>query len=540
MPPHKPKISNLKMKEAPTIYYNCRITTCDDRHPQATAMYVKDGRFVELGSYDDLIKSYPLAALVDLKGGYVYPGFYDAHCHMLRYAEWKSHCDLSGAESVASLLEKLQSYHAANKEVQAIRGYAWDEGNWIEKRYPHKRELDAISTDKPILLTRVDLHSAIVNQAALNLAGFTKDSQIEGGVIGIDEDGQLNGLVVDAAMYAIIDKLPDLTKDQKRRSIMEAERDLLAVGLTSIGEAWISLEEVMMIKEMQEKDSFSLNLYAMIIPDEAAKKYFFEHGPLLEDKLTARCFKYFADGALGSKGAWLSAPYEGSIDVFGLQFHQDDFLLAEAKDLYEHGFQMATHAIGDAANTQILRVYGEVLGEGNGKRWRIEHCQILQEEDVPKFAAYNITPSIQATHCTSDMRWVERLIGKDRLKYAYAWKTLLQQNGFVAAGSDFPVESIDPLKGFYAAVSRKDEQGFPENGFQIADALTREEALKAMTIWAAYANFEAHLRGSISSGKQADFVVLGKDILTIAEADILKAKVQQTYIGGKLMYHKRK
>ncbi|HUM47755.1 MAG TPA: amidohydrolase family protein, partial [Chitinophagales bacterium] len=287
---------------------------------------------------------------------------------------------------------------------------------------------------------------------------------------------------------------------------------------------------------MQRKGLLKMRVYAMLTDNDENKEYYFKAGPYKTERLNVRAFKYYADGALGSRGALLLKPYSDAPSTWGLQLKPQSYFEEQAKMCYEYGFQMCTHAIGDSANRMMLNVYGKVLGGANDKRWRIEHCQVIAPDDFELFQRYTIVPSVQPTHATSDMYWATDRLGVFRIRGAYAYKDLLDQNGWIADGSDFPVENINPLYGFYAAVARKDQQGFPENGFEKKNALSRMDALKAMTLWAAAANFEENEKGSLEAGKWADFVVLEKDLLTIPEEELFSVKVLGTYVAGEKVY----
>ena len=297
-----------------------------------------------------------------------------------------------------------------------------------------------------------------------------------------------------------------------------------------------------MIDQLQQEGKLKIKVYAMITANKEMLDFYLKKGPYKTDRLSVCSFKFYADGALGSRGACLLEPYSDIIEqeLYGLQINEADFYQKYAQLIYDKRFQMNTHCIGDSANHLMLTIYGNVLKGVNDKRWRIEHAQIVNPQDMEKFKKFTIIPSIQPTHATSDMYWAKERLGENRVKSAYAYQQLLKQNGIVALGTDFPVEDISPLATFYAAVVRKDKKGFPPNGFQPENALTRQEALKGMTIWAAISNFEENEKGSLEVGKSADFVLLNNDLMTIKEEHILTTKVLQTFINGELVFSIKK
>ena len=393
------------------------------------------------------------------------------------------------------------------------------------------RDRDSLFPDRAVFLKRIDGHAAIVNQKAIDIAGITIDSKISGGIYE-QKDGELTGLLIDNAIGSIEKAVPPLDQDQMERALLKAQENCFAKGLTTVDDAMLENEMVHAIDQLHLSGKLKMKIYGMLMPTEANKKEFLENGPYKTDLLNIRSFKYFVDGAIGSRGAKLIEPYSDDTSNTGLYLNDLAYFKAEAQVLYEKGFQMNSHCIGDAGNRSMLEIYGEVLKTTNDKRWRIEHAQVIDGNDFKKFKEYTIIPSIQSTHATSDMYWAEERLGNDRVHGAYAYQTLLHQNGMVALGTDFPVEGISPFATFYAAVVRKDANGYPENGFQTEDALSRKEALKGMTIWAAIANFEENEKGSLEVGKAADFIILNNDLMESNEDLILSTKVLQTFIDG--------
>ncbi len=516
--------------------HNAHIYTVDANDTMAEAMYIENGRIVAIGKNEEILQVYSNAdRLIDAKQKFIYPGLIDAHCHLLRYAQMLGEVQLFGATSFEEIVERVQQYRKANPHKKVLLGRGWDQNLWADKQFPNKMLLDKHFPDIPVFLTRVDLHAAVANQQALQQAGITIETQLNGGIIE-QKDGALTGLLIDTAVKYVEARLPKLTKEELGELLIQAEKNCFAVGLTSLGEALVMPSEADLLRQLQDAGKMKMRLYCMILATPESKEQFLAKGIEVGEQFTIRTFKYFADGALGSRGAWLLESYSDDPQNQGLQLLEYEPFVKELKQCASNGFQVATHAIGDAANRLVLDAYAAVVGSQTDHRWRVEHAQIVQPEDMEKFGKYNILPSIQATHATSDMYWLEARLGSERIKLAYANQQLLQQNAVVAAGSDFPVEKINPLLGFYAAVTRQDVEGYPKEGFQMDNALSREQALKAMTIWAAYYQFEEAVKGSLEVGKFADFVMLDRDIMTVDCKEILQTKVLRTFIDGKRVF----
>lgn len=516
------------------IFYNAKIYTLDKDSLIADAMAVLNGRIVAVGKKDDLLKKYQAKERTDLNGNTVYPGFIDAHCHFYGYGINLSEADLSGTDSWQAVLDTIINFAIKNPEGWLV-GRGWDQNDWADKSFPSKKQLDSLFPGRPVFLQRVDGHACIVNQKALDQANINASTKIIGGEIVLI-DGSPSGLLLDNAMDALQRSMPVPSDAVIKVALLKAQSNCLAVGLTTVSDAGLLKNVVTIIDSLHRNTLLKIRVYAMLADNDENKNFFFSTGPYKTDRLTVRAIKYYADGALGSRGALLLKPYSDAPDTRGLQLNSRAYFEEQAMLCNKNGFQMCTHAIGDSANRMILQVYGKILGGINDKRWRIEHSQVIAPDDFELFHRYSIIPSVQPTHATSDMYWAMDRLGVFRIRGAYAYRDLLSQNGWLANGSDFPVESINPLFGFYAAVARKDQNNFPEGGFEMKNALTRMEALKAMTIWAAAANFEDEVKGSIEIGKVADFVVLDRDIMTVAEEDLFKATVEATYINGEKVF----
>ncbi len=534
------------------ILHNGVIYTVDGKFSVVQAFAVKDGKFIEAGSDDEIMRKYEASKTIDAGGKPVYPGFIDAHCHFYGYGRIRTEVDLVGCLSFKEMIDRVVKYSKTNKSPW-ILGRGWDQNRWPGKEFPVKDTLDKLFPNMPVYLARIDGHAALVNQKALDLAEIDHFTAIDGGTI-VDKflwkkhparlgkfysfiEGKLiskdtlvfeeipTGVLVDNATDLVKKVIPPPTKEEMRQYLLQAQADCSKVGLTTVDDAGLDKDVIDLIDEMQKKGELKMRIYAMASGTPENLDYYLSHGIIKTDRLHVCCFKFYADGALGSRGACLLKPYLDKPDQQGFLLNPPDFYKGAAKRIANSPFQMATHCIGDSANRFILQVYAEVLRLGNDRRWRIEHAQIVNENDFEMFGKYNILPSMQPTHATSDMYWAKDRIGAERLKGGYALKRLLAENKVLPTGSDFPVESINPLFGFYAAVSRQDSVGFPVGGFQSENALNREEALKGMTIWAAYSNFEEHEKGSIEPGKWADYVILDKDIMQIPIKEVRNVKV---------------
>lgn len=415
-------------------------------------------------------------------------------------------------------------------------GRGWDQNDWDVKEYPTKEKLDALFPKRPVILTRVDGHGAICNQVALDLANITAGQTLVGGEI-VTKNGVLTGVLVDNAIGLVRSKIPQPTEKQDRQALLGAQKNCFAVGLTTVVDCGLNYQTVELIEKMNAEKALKMRLYVMLSDGRDNYAYLFKRGIMKTDWLNVRSFKLYADGALGSRGACLLHPYADRANHFGFLLKDKNYYEAVMSKIAEHeGMQACTHAIGDSANREILRIYGSILRGSNDRRWRIEHAQVINELDFDLFKKYSIVPSVQPTHATSDMYWAVERLGKEAEKGAYAFKRLLNQNGWIPLGTDFPVEDINPILTFYAAVVRRDAKNYPEGGYQMENALSREETLRGMTIWAAKASFEEHEKGSIEVGKFADFIMLNQDIMTVAPTDILKTKVLTTYLGGEKVF----
>ena len=530
--------SCMKKQKADLVVHNGIIYTSDSAFSIVQSLAVKDGKIISTGSNTYILSRYEADEMIDAGGRAVYPGFIDAHCHFYGYGTNLMRIDLKGTNSFEEVIERVKQQQ--DKKFSGwIWGRGWDQNTWEVKEFPDNSLLDSLFPDIPVFLQRIDGHAALANSKALSLVSRNWEKDITGGEI-IRKNGKPTGLLIDAAADTVKAAIPALSTEQIKQALVAAQEDCFAVGLTTVSDAGYNADETVnifnAIKEMHKSGELKMRIYAMIDWSEENAKHFFRTGIYKDDKLNIRSFKLYSDGALGSRGAYLIEPYADNPQTHGILLYKLDYLKHVANQVSETDFQLNTHSIGDSSARIILNIYGEALGINNLRRWRLEHAQIIHPDDLRSFKDYNIIPSVQTTHATSDMNWAAKRLGQERVKNAYAYKTLLEAAGIIANGSDFPVEDINPLYGFYAAIARKDIKGNPEEGFQKENALTREEALRAMTIWAAYANFEEDEKGSLEKGKFADFVILDKDIMTVEEAEIPVTKVTDTYLAGKKVH----
>ena len=517
------------------IVHNAKVYTLGQNNSEVTAFVVNDGKFIDVGG-EELLNQYAAKKVLDLQSLPVYPAFIDSHCHFLSLGLYMQTVDLTGTSSFEEVLERIDRF-AQKKELNAITGRGWDQNDWKSKKFPTKERLDKMFPNIPVALTRIDGHALLANQKALDLAGITEDTVIEGGEI-IKENGKLTGVLVDAPMRLVKNILPKPTTEDKIKALQDAEEIAFANGLTTVSEAGLDKEDIFLIDSLQKQGLLKMRIYAMVSNTPENLAYYLKTGPYKTDKLNVRSFKVYADGALGSRGAALKESYSDLENHYGAFITPKDSIESLAYQLAATPFQMNTHAIGDDANFAVLNAYQKALVFSDDPRWRIEHAQVLDTVDLSLFNR-KILPSVQPTHATSDMYWAEDRLGKDRLHGAYAYKAMLDKSGRIALGTDFPVEGVSPFNTLYAAITRMDSKEFPEGGYLPENKLTPQDALRGMTIWGAYANFEEKEKGSIEVGKVADFVILDRDILRAKPTRILKARVVATLMNGEIVYSNR-
>lgn len=522
---------DLARENVEMIVLNANIYTVDKNFSKAEAFAVRAGRFVAVGNKSQILKTYNSDNIVDAEGKTIVPGIIDAHCHFYGLGLNKQSVDLVGTTSFEEVLNRVKTFHE-EQPGNFILGRGWDQNDWEIKEFPTKKELDKLYPDIPVVLRRVDGHALLVNQKALDMAGIDANTRVAGGEI-IKKDGAVTGILVDSPMQLVTDVMPEPDLNAQIQALKDAEKICFDNGVTTVNDAGLDRQTIELIDSLQQAGFLNIRIYAMVSNTPENLDYYLDRGVLKTDRLDVRSIKVYGDGALGSRGAALKEPYSDQDGHYGAMITPAANMEPLAMRIAASDYQMNTHAIGDSANVVVLRAYQKALADETDRRWKVEHAQVISPQDFNFFNG-NIIPSIQPTHATSDMYWAEDRLGEQRIKGAYAYRKLLDKAGIVALGTDFPVEQVNPFLTFYAAVARKDLEGFPEGGFMMREALTREETLKGMTIWAAYSNFEEDEKGSIEVGKFADFVILSDDIMTIPETTIPGVHADLVYIGGKI------
>ena len=519
-------------KSVDFIAFNGNIYTVNSDFNTASAFAVKDGKFVDIGN-EEILSKYNTNQKIDLNGSTVLPGLIDAHCHFYGLGLNQSVIDLTGTISFDEIMDKI-----SNKDNNIIRGRGWDQNDWKIKEFPNKEKLDLIYPNTPVILERIDGHAYLVNQKALDIAGIDINTESTNGTL-LSKKGKLTGVLIDGPMSLIDNSFGEISLDNKIKALVSAEEICFKNGLTTVDDAGLSKDIIMLIDSLQKKELLKMRVYAMISNSENDVNYFIENGPIKTNSLNVRSVKVYGDGALGSRGATLKEPYSDDNHNYGKLETSYKDIKDLADKLAKANFQMNTHAIGDSTINILIDTYSKVLETKTDPRWRIEHSQIIDVNDIK---GYNnkILPSVQPTHATSDMYWAEERVGSKRIKGAYAYKALLEKSKVIGLGTDFPVEKVNPFHTFYASVSRKDLNDYPEKGFEFENALSREETLKGMTIWAAYLNFEEKEKGSIEKGKFADFIIIDRDIMKVEINKTPETKVLKTYLSGELVYSKTK
>lgn len=535
-----------KKEKVDAIIHHGIIYSVDSAFTIYEAMCIKDGKIIDVGTNETILQKYDAATIQDLEGKAAFPGFIDAHCHFLGYGLSLQQCNLTGSKSKEEMIQRVVEFsHKLNNQSQLdgssnfkkshedwLIGYGWDQNDWENKEFPDNAQLDSLFPNIPVLLYRVDGHAALVNSTALKIAGITEKSKLDGGDF-IKKNNRLTGILLDNSMLLVKSILPNRNNQILSKALLEAQQNCLAVGLTTIDDAGLMKHDIDLIDELQKSNKLKMRMYVMLSDSTPNYDYYLKHGPYKTDRLNVRSFKFYADGALGSRGACLQHDYNDKANWKGFLLNNQKHFDECAALLINKGFQMNTHCIGDSAYHIILNAY-QKAGLKKEQRWRIEHAQVVSPNDMQLSDV--IIPSVQPTHATSDMYWAKDRLGDKRVSYAYAYKDLLNKTGLIALGTDFPIEDISPFKTFFAAVARQDSKGFPDKGFQTENALSREETLKGMTIWAAYANFEEKEKGSLEKGKFADFIILDRDIMKCNIHEVLETKVLSTYINGEKVY----
>ncbi|MBL0039764.1 MAG: amidohydrolase [Xanthomonadales bacterium] len=528
---------------ADLIVHDARIYTVDATHPVVQALVVRDGRVVFVGSTREAMTFRAAKTQVlDLDGAAVIPGMIDAHAHLLGLGQSLQTIDLRGTASFDAVIARVVERRAATVPGRWIVGRGWDQNDWADTRFPEHAALSANTADHPVLLERVDGHAVLVNAAALKAAGITRDTpDPAGGRIEHDAEGEPSGVLVDNAIDLVTKVMPAATPDELRDAVTRAIAELQRWGLTGIHDAGVTRDVIAVYEALAREGRHGLRNYVMVAGNDADIDWALQRGAqngLYDGRLWIRSIKLSADGALGSRGAWLLEPYADAPGHSGLATLPAGRVRAVATRALKAGFQVNTHAIGDRANRVVLDELSEALDAVPvaDHRFRIEHAQILHPDDLARFAELGVIPSMQSSHQTSDMYWAGVRIGPTRELGAYAWRSLLDTGVIVPNGSDLPVELTNPLISFHAAVSRQDAKDWPAGGWHPEQRMTRDEALKSMTLWPAQAAFMEAEVGSLGVGKRADFVVLDQDLMRVPAELILRTRVRQTWLGGERVY----
>jgi predicted amidohydrolase YtcJ len=531
---------------ADLIVVNARIHTVDDGRPRAEALAVRGGRVQFVGSRRgaETLRG-PQTRIVDAGGATIIPGIADAHVHLLGLGQALRTVDLTGTRSLDEVIARIA---ARARELPAgswITGRGWDQNDWPDTRLPVHDALSRAVPNHPVYVVRVDGHAAFVNAAALTAASVTRATQDpSGGRIERTAAGEPTGVLVDAAMGLVGRRIPPMSRDAVRDATLAAIREVNRLGLTSVHDAGVDAGTVDVYEELARAGNYSLRNYVMIRQDDSTLARYFRRGPqsaLYDGRLWIRAIKISADGALGSRGAALLDPYSDEANHSGLILTSGERIRDVAARALRAGFQLNVHAIGDRGNRVVLDAFEAAFRDvpAADHRFRVEHAQVLHHDDIPRFAALDVIPSMQATHQTSDMYWAPNRIGFSRSLGAYAWRALLNTGVVIPNGTDFPVEPVNPMFTFHSSITRQDANGWPVGGWFADQRMTREEALKSMTLWPAYAAFQEASLGSLSVGKWADFVVLDRDIMTVAPDQIRGTVVLSTWIAGRPVFENR-
>jgi len=492
-----------------------------------------DGKVRQTIAHPELVRLAGITSTIDGGGRTLLPGLIDAHGHVLDLGMAQMTVQLVGTSSIADLQTRLRNYAAAHPSDAWIIGFGWNQELWPDKRFPTAADLDAVVSDRPVVLERVDGHAVVANSAAMKAAGVTAQTAVPAG-------GRMeNGLFVDAARDLIDKAIPPRTPAQSDEALAKAQEQLLSVGVTGVGSMSTSVDDWETMKRAGETGALNVRLMVYLGGTEAIAAVPKPTPWLYGDRLRAVGIKLFADGALGSRGAWLKQPYADKPDTRGLQFHSDAEMMTLAETAASHGFQIATHAIGDAAIAQVISTYEQLSKScGSDRRWRIEHFQIADPKDIPRLAPAGIIASMQPTHQTSDRLMAEKRLGPNRLAGAYAWQSVLKSGARLALGTDFPVESPNPFPGLSAAVSRQDVNGQPPGGWIPGERLTFAEALGAYTRGAAYAGFAEDKIGALEPGKWADFILIDRDPTKVDPQALARTEVLETWVAGKKVWER--
>ncbi len=556
------------------LVINAVIYTVDDENSKAEAMAIRGSRIVAIGSTQDIQNLYTSQNVIDARGKTIVPGLIDSHAHVMGLGQSITELNLYGTTSSKQIAEMIAQRVSSSKPGEWIRGRGWDQNDWessaLGKPFPTAAMLDKVSSNNPVILSRIDGHAIWVNSKAMELAKNKTDFKIEidGGKILRDRMGNATGIFVDNAEAVIRTVVPEYTKEEKIEMYNRAFSECLKYGITSVHDMGIDEKDYTIYRELLDKQELPLRIYAQVSGNGKLWKQMIASGPYMDHIskfLSVRSIKLYMDGALGSRGAALIEPYSDEPESRGLITFSPDSVRIITEQALKNGFQVCVHAIGDKANRIVLDEFENASKnypeQARNARLRIEHAQVIALEDIPRYKKLYVIPSMQPTHATSDMYWAQARLGPERILGAYAWRSLISDGNIIPAGSDFPVELPNPLLGFYAAITRQDKEGIPKDamdvaarfqlsaegirdstyfngGWYVEQRMTRDEALRSFTKWGAYAEFMENEKGSLEEGMLADFVIVSKDIMTVAVKEILTTEVEMTVVGGKIRYQK--
>lgn len=518
------------------VLHNAHVVCLDGSGTKAQALAIHQGQIVAVGKEHEILNAYRGSEVHDMAGATVYPGLIDAHSHLLGYALNLGHTDLVGTATWEEVMDRLRADHATSNDPW-VRGRGWDQNDWPTLDFPDRADLDEMFPARPVVLQRIDGHAVLANHVALELTGLLHAGQLPGGEILRRPDGSPTGVLIDGAADSLLARIPKPNAAEKTTALVRAQGLLLAAGLTTVTDAGLDVEDIALLDSLHNTGDLVLRVVAMANPTEANFVAMAERGGWRTPRLVAESFKFYMDGALGSRGAALLDPYDDRPGHRGLLLQSIPEYEAQLARIHADGFQAATHAIGDSAARIVLSAYEKVLEGPNDRRWRMEHAQVIHPDDMDRFGPSSIIPSVQPTHATSDMYWAGQRLGRGRIRRAYAYADLLEPLGMLPLGTDFPVEDIDPRKTFLAAVSRQDTDRYPEEGFHLDQALSPHQTMLGMTLWAALASRMETEVGSIEVGKRADLVVVDRDWIQVPDPhDVMASTVLATYVDGVRMH----
>jgi len=522
----------MKAKSADLVVHNARIHTMDNNDQVAEAMAIKDGKIIEVGPERQILNKYRAEVTIDAGGKEIYPGFTDAHGHLIPYADMKLGINLFDSKSMEEILVRTEKY-ADKSDRKLIVGHGWDQSMWGNDILPTNEKLNEAFPDKAICLYRVDGHAVLANQKALDIAKITPKTIIEGGKVEVI-DGKCTGLLLDNAMDFMGKFIPRYPEKQRLDALYEIQEELLQYGVVGVHEAGIENRDLAMLKKLALSPEWKLEVYGMLRDSKENRDFAVKNGKVNWVNFYISSFKMFADGALGSRGALLKSPYSDDIHNHGIQTTTYPEMAALAEFCLKHDFQLNTHAIGDSSVAILLGLYKRAFEIKKDHRWRIEHAQVVDPKDFSLFAEYGVFPSVQPTHAISDQRWAENRLGKERMKGAYAYQTILNQTGIIALGTDFPFDRINPFLTIFAATQRKNMDNQPSEGFRIEDGLSLKDCMKGMTLWPAFASFREQKTGSLEKGKEATFVILDRPLNQ--RPMFIENFANRTVIRGEVVY----